>query len=504
MDRAADRIESGELSVSVKPSSRNYVVFDDKLIDIERKYGRAAEARAAGEAPHPDAVRAAIDAAQRITGNHVRIETYDADHDVFRIRFPDGHEEQVFGYTMGRLLRAAVEPGRTAWNLNHEAVHALEALGVFKPGEMRALEAAAQRGDWMGQNRIAERYPDLNSQQQMQEAIAEQFARYSTEPRSVPGIVQYFGRRIAQFLERLRNVLAGNGFRSADDVFSAMQRGEVGAREPAAEAPSLAESQAAAGRFEAAQGKYGRLGEAPPLIRGVEELIADAHEMRDWRDWYDRHVPTVRAMFGDDAGLFQKLLSATSQAAKVDSNVTLALRAYDQLKRAEPFKGYLPAVIKNLERIRENVALAGQKIGEFEAASAGQADRIAVDRHIAQHLFGVDRPTPAMVRSAQEAIQKVADAHGWTGREAQAALWAFRQVSKGVKLESLQDYASELEKRADAIGILRSEFGNSGGAADGNEGRRQTADRPPQAAETATDEQPQAGLINQASKLAAD
>jgi hypothetical protein len=235
--------------------SRNYVVFDDKLIDIERKYGRAAEARAAGEAPHPDAVRAAIEAAQRITGNHVRIETYSADHDVFRVRFPDGKTEQVFGYTLGRLLRAAIEPERTAWNLNHEAVHALKALGVFNPGEWRTLENAARKGGWVEAEGIAKRYPGLTDAQHLEEAIAERFARWTTEPRAASPLIARLGQKIADFFQRVRNALAGRGFQTPEDVFGRMERGEVGAREPAPGAPTLPESVDAARRFEAAQGK---------------------------------------------------------------------------------------------------------------------------------------------------------------------------------------------------------------------------------------------------------
>ena len=204
---------------------------------------------------HPEAVQAAVEAARTITGGKARIEAYDAAHDVFNVRFPDGHTEQVFGYTLGRLIRAAIEPGRTAWNLNHESVHALEALGVFKPGEMKALEAAAKRGDWITQHRIAERYPDQTPQQQLREAIAEQFARYSTEPRTTSPIIQRMGEKIADFFERMRNLLALRGFRSADSVFGKMESGKIGAREPGAAAPTMEQSMAAAQRFEAAQGR---------------------------------------------------------------------------------------------------------------------------------------------------------------------------------------------------------------------------------------------------------
>ena len=219
-------------------------------------------ARGEGEpAAHPDAVAAAIATAQRITGGNVRVEALDPNHDAFRVTMPDGKTEQVFGYQIGRLIRAAIEPGRTGANLNHEAWHALEALGVIKPGEMRTLEAMARKQDWLGDHKIAERYPDLTPEQQMREAIADRFARYLDNPKAAPaGAVARVTEAIRQFFARVKNALAGNGFRTADDVFGAAGRGDIGAREPGThgEATQVSADDAAAAmkRYEAPA--YGR------------------------------------------------------------------------------------------------------------------------------------------------------------------------------------------------------------------------------------------------------
>lgn len=225
----------------------NYVVFDDKLIDIERKFGRRG-ADAAGappfqrgamaghpDYPHPAAIQAVIDAARHMTGNHIQIEAYDAAHHAFMVKFPDGHTEQVFGYALGRLIRAAIEPGRFAQNMNHEALHALKRLGVFTPREWATLEAAAEQGGWIDKHGVKERYPELDHAGHLEEAIADEMGERSTADR-VPGATPSFMARmlakVRTFLARLRNLMRGHGFQTVDDVFGKIMRGEVGAREP--------------------------------------------------------------------------------------------------------------------------------------------------------------------------------------------------------------------------------------------------------------------------------
>ena len=76
-------------------------------------------------------------------------------------------------------------------------------------------------------------------------------------------------------------------------------------------------------------------GAEPTLLRDINQLIEDAKSQSSWRNWYNRHEEKVNELFGDDAPLFKKILSATSQAASVPANVTLAIKAYKQLLNGE-------------------------------------------------------------------------------------------------------------------------------------------------------------------------
>lgn len=177
--------------------------------------------------------------------------------------------------------------------------------------------------------------------------------------------------------------------------------------------------------------------------------------MSDWRDWYVRHEPLIDELFGNDAPLFRKLLAATSQRTNVSSNVGLALKAYQQYKRGEPFTGYLPPVAMNLERIRQDQDMAGRKIGDFSGALDNQGDKIAVDQHIGELFFGDRRPSRAQVAKAKETIILIAQKLGWPPREVQASLWAYNQLVRGTHPQKITSYHHSLTNLRDQIMQIR-------------------------------------------------
>ena len=230
------------------------------------------------------------------------------------------------------------------------------------------------------------------------------------------------------------------------------------------------------------------------IRRTIDELVAAAESQADWRTWYQRHEATLVEMFGNDADLFQKLLSATSQATGVKGNVTLALKAYDQLLSGQEFSGYLPAVIKNLERIRDDQALEGAKIAQYGKANEGDTSAIAVDRHIAMLFFNTKTPSKAQIEVAKTRIRKVADRLGWEPRQVQAALWAYNQVRLGTDPTKVESYDKILEARADFIAALRSRHGRGErGSVQAGGGTVQGGQEGPGAGSPDTDD----GVLNQ-------
>lgn len=195
------------------------------------------------------------------------------------------------------------------------------------------------------------------------------------------------------------------------------------------------------------------------IRRSIDELVAAAESQSDWKTWYARHEDTLIKIFGGDADLFQKVLSATSQATGVKGNVTLALKAYEQMLSGKEFDGFLPAVIKNLQRIKENEMLRGAKISQYGEANDGNTDAIAVDRHIAMLFFNTKTPSRLQIESAKKRIRIIAERLGWEPRQVQAALWAYNQVRLGTDPSKVQSYDTILEARAEEIAALRAKLG---------------------------------------------
>jgi hypothetical protein len=199
-----------------------------------------------------------------------------------------------------------------------------------------------------------------------------------------------------------------------------------------------------------------------------KEIIEAVESSKDWKDFYDRHEALLKDYFGPDAELFQRILSATSQAASVKSNVALALKAYGQMKRGEPFldskgKGYLKGVASNLEKIRDDKELSGRKISNYDKATAGDTSKVVVDRHVARMLFNKTSPSKAQFEKAEKVLTEVANTLGWQPREVQAALWGASIRKSGVTPVSYNGYLETLYERNDIERRIGSPLPRDGG-----------------------------------------
>ncbi len=197
-----------------------------------------------------------------------------------------------------------------------------------------------------------------------------------------------------------------------------------------------------------------------------QALTEAALNQSEWKDWYEEHQETLDEFFGDHAQQFQDILSVTSQAASVKANVGLALKAFGQWHRGEDFTGFLPAVIQNLNRLRDKAQIQGQKISAYKKNNDGTVDEAVIDRHIARLVFGVDSPSKAQFDKAQKILSEVAKNVGWTPRQVQAALWAHSIYKSGKTPESYGNYLKKLE----AKGTILERIGNLSPRSTGGDG----------------------------------
>lgn len=115
----------------------------------------------------------------------------------------------------------------------HEAIHYLKSANFFTPAEWKALVHGAMQGDWIAKHDIEARYPDAPLELKTEEAIAEEFGQWQRAG------TQGAPSRIASAFEKMRALFsrvsdymrrAVGADVTADNVFSRIRSGEMGAR----------------------------------------------------------------------------------------------------------------------------------------------------------------------------------------------------------------------------------------------------------------------------------
>lgn len=130
----------------------------------------------------------------------------------------------------------AVNPLHTA---RHEIVHALRDAnlwgrdyGLFTQEEWRALVRAA-RDDKGIRKAVEDAYPDLTSEAQTEEMVAELYAYWATDRSENPrGALGAALERIRSLFRAMASALRGEGFVDAARVMERMANGEIGGRGP--------------------------------------------------------------------------------------------------------------------------------------------------------------------------------------------------------------------------------------------------------------------------------
>ena len=216
--------------------SHNYVIYDDAAITIIQKEQRAQMVREAAAATEEirrlfPALRAELD---RLNLKRVKLTQAEGKTNGWQGMFKvtgDGEMEIIIG--------ASLNPMKT---LHHEVIHALRAMNLFTPEEWKALKLAAHRS-WYQKHDIMARYSSgqgenvplysmLSAEQELEEAIAEEFSEALAKRQAPKGsiLVTAFNK-IARLFRAFRNVLNGAGFQTTEDIFGRVLSGEIGARQ---------------------------------------------------------------------------------------------------------------------------------------------------------------------------------------------------------------------------------------------------------------------------------
>lgn len=188
----------------------------------------------------------------------------------------------------------------------------------------------------------------------------------------------------------------------------------------------------------------------------AQEIAKLCEQFDNYKDWYKECQGTLTELFDGAVETFVKILTATSQAATVKSNVALAIKAYRQLLNGEMFEGFMAPVRENLERIKKGLDPIGPKIAEYgKAMTTGEG--IPVDRHIFQLLYHTkgSKPSEAQIEKAKGVIRNTAQELGWSPSQVQASLWAAHIVKTNEKAETYHHRLKVLHEQGKLANILK-------------------------------------------------
>ncbi len=138
-------------------------------------------------------------------------------------RFVDGKLDEVTGSYFNNLITASLSSTNVRRTINHEAIHAMKDLGLFTDAEWKILSNKA-KSQWIKKyDPDGSRYGSEQMDIRIEEAIADAFADYRTQPANIKSIFD----KMIDLMDMIRNYFAGRGFRTVDDVFKRAEEGRL-------------------------------------------------------------------------------------------------------------------------------------------------------------------------------------------------------------------------------------------------------------------------------------
>jgi hypothetical protein len=134
---------------------------------------------------------------------------------------------EALGLQFGDVIAVAMDnnDGGPHAALNHEMIHQLRGMKVIPEDEWSILERRAP--EWRKKYQVDSRYGKLSEARLNEEAIAHAFPDFVAGKLGAEGnAIKRAFTRVKRFFEAVRNAMHGLGFKTAEDVFAKIDRGD--------------------------------------------------------------------------------------------------------------------------------------------------------------------------------------------------------------------------------------------------------------------------------------
>jgi hypothetical protein len=147
-------------------------------------------------------------------------------------------EGNADGVYTKNLITLAMSGDNPLGVLRHESIHALKAMGAFTDAEWKTLQRMA-KNEWIKKfigtdqrkayaQQYIDSYHNMNGFEEylQEEAIAEAFKHFAGAAKPPAGMIANMMHRLNNMFRAIKNALTGQGFKTADEIFTGIEEGE--------------------------------------------------------------------------------------------------------------------------------------------------------------------------------------------------------------------------------------------------------------------------------------
>lgn len=213
------------------------------------------------------------------------------------------------------LIMWSFESPDPVGTIRHESIHHLYRQGFFSNAEWETLTKTAAQENWIDKHNIARRYRGEKIAVQLEEAVADQFARWNRGEYKAPEGIEAIFQRIKELLDSIRKaineILGRPG--TWEDIFEKVEKGEVGSRFP--NKPISASS-------------FDPIGRRPAAQRGDQPELPGVTRMED-RAAFDKATA-----IGMTAKQYERYMEKIAERQKQDVEAATKRAMEEQRRRA--------------------------------------------------------------------------------------------------------------------------------------------------------------------------